>query len=136
MLNLLNKADIVDFVIRKNTQVPLRFSKSRRGGVRPGAGRPKKPGAGVPRRRRPAHVARNPLHVTMRLLRGLSSVRRPGIYRGIERALFAAASALGGFRLVEFSVQRDHLHLIVEARDKKALTAGMRGLAIRVAKAH
>ncbi len=35
--------------------------------------------------------------------------------------------------MVQYSVQRDHLHLIVEADDKKALSRGMRGLAIRCA---
>ncbi len=37
--------------------------------------------------------------------------------------------------MVQYSVQRDHLHLIVEADDKKALSRGMRGLAIRCARA-
>jgi hypothetical protein len=38
------------------------------------------------------------------------------------------------FRIVHFSVQTDHVHLIVEAEGKKALSRGMRGLAIRVAR--
>jgi REP element-mobilizing transposase RayT len=38
------------------------------------------------------------------------------------------------FRIVHFSVQFDHLHLIVEARDKRALSAGMKGLAVRIAR--
>jgi putative transposase len=38
------------------------------------------------------------------------------------------------FRVVQFSVQRDHLHLLVEASDKQALAAGARGLAIRTAR--
>jgi REP element-mobilizing transposase RayT len=37
-----------------------------------------------------------------------------------------------GFRLVHFTVQHNHLHLICEADDEKALTAGMRGLAVRL----
>ena len=40
-----------------------------------------------------------------------------------------------GFRLVHYSVQRDHLHLLVEAVDRRALTRGMQGLEIRMAKA-
>jgi REP element-mobilizing transposase RayT len=39
-----------------------------------------------------------------------------------------------GFRVVHFSVQTDHLHLIVEAADKYALSKGMRGLAVRIAR--
>jgi REP element-mobilizing transposase RayT len=37
--------------------------------------------------------------------------------------------------VVHFSVQRDHLHLIVEASDRRALSRGMQGLSIRVARA-
>jgi hypothetical protein len=38
------------------------------------------------------------------------------------------------FRIVHFSVQADHLHLLVEAGDKRALSMGMRGLAVRIAR--
>ena len=37
------------------------------------------------------------------------------------------------FRLVHFSVQRDHAHLIVEACDARALSNGIRALEIRIA---
>jgi REP element-mobilizing transposase RayT len=40
-----------------------------------------------------------------------------------------------GFALVEFSVQHDHLHLIAEARDRRALSRRLQGLSIRVARA-
>ena len=40
-----------------------------------------------------------------------------------------------GFRLVHFSVQRDHLHLLAEASDRRALSRGVQGLSIRVARA-
>ncbi|HEY1960274.1 MAG TPA: transposase [Polyangiaceae bacterium] len=39
------------------------------------------------------------------------------------------------FRVIEFSVQNDHVHLIVEAHDKDTLSRGLRGLAIRLARA-
>jgi REP element-mobilizing transposase RayT len=39
------------------------------------------------------------------------------------------------FRVLHFSIQWDHLHLIVEARDKRALSSGVQGLAIRIARA-
>jgi REP element-mobilizing transposase RayT len=38
------------------------------------------------------------------------------------------------FRVVHFSVQADHLHLLVEASDKATLSSGMRGLTIRIAR--
>jgi hypothetical protein len=37
------------------------------------------------------------------------------------------------FRVLAFSVQTDHLHAVVEADTGRALSAGIRGLAIRVA---
>jgi putative transposase len=36
---------------------------------------------------------------------------------------------------VHFSVQGDHLHLLVEAQDERALSSGARGLSIRAARA-
>jgi REP element-mobilizing transposase RayT len=87
-----------------------------------------------------SHAARAPLasrfpaHVTLRLIDGLPSLRRKPIYRVLRRA-FTAGSERFGFRLVQYSVQTNHLHLLVEARDRRALVRGMQGLAIRVAKA-
>jgi REP element-mobilizing transposase RayT len=40
-----------------------------------------------------------------------------------------------GFRIVHFSVQGNHLHLVVEADDERALARGMQGLGVRIAKA-
>ena len=47
---------------------------------------------------------------------------------------FAAASG-HGFRVLHFSVQADHVHLLVEADRPSRLSSGVRGLAIRMAKA-
>ena len=55
------------------------------------------------------------------------------MFAGLERA-FAAAS-INGFRLLQFSVQSDHLHLVVEAYSPTRLTRGVQGLAVRTAKA-
>jgi REP element-mobilizing transposase RayT len=38
------------------------------------------------------------------------------------------------FRIVQFSVQRDHLHLIVEANERAALITGMRSFSARLAR--
>jgi REP element-mobilizing transposase RayT len=48
---------------------------------------------------------------------------------------FAAACERGDFRLVQYSIQRDHLHLLVEASDKRALGRGMKSICARVAHA-
>jgi REP element-mobilizing transposase RayT len=46
----------------------------------------------------------------------------------------ASCAAPGRFRVLHFSIQHDHVHLIVEARDKRALSAGVQGLAVRMAR--
>ncbi len=39
-----------------------------------------------------------------------------------------------GVRIVHFSAQTNHMHLLVEARDERALARGMQGLSVRMAR--
>jgi REP element-mobilizing transposase RayT len=73
------------------------------------------------------------VHVTLRVVRGVPSLRSQVCFRAVKRA-FAAGKARLGFRLVHFSVQGDHMHLIAEADDTRALSRGMQGLGVRVAR--
>ena len=82
---------------------------------------------------RPLHRARHPVHVTLRAHPGLASFRSDTVYAALERALARASKSF--FRVIEFSVQTDHIHLIVEAEGRLALTRGTQGLAIRCARA-
>ena len=111
-------------------QLPLRYP--RRGGARPGAGRKKLKGA-VPHVTRPALASRHPVHVTLRVAPEVWNLRSRRCFREIARA-FRGVRGRSGFRLVEFSVQGNHLHLIAEARDKEMLSRGLRSLEIRMAK--
>jgi putative transposase len=105
------------------------------GGARAGAGRkPRGRQAGVSHLRRPVHAGRHPLHVTLRVRRGLPALRKHELFIEVRKALTAARERFG-FRLVHFSVQRDHLHLLAEAADRRALSRGVQGLSIRVARA-
>ena len=108
-------------------------SAGSRGGRRENAGRPRGAKSNVPHRARPEHKARHPVHLTLRFARGLPSLRRQSLFLAVRRALSAASSR--AFRLVHFSVQRDHIHLIVEAHDRSTLLLSSRGLSIRVARA-
>ena len=105
------------------------------GGRRPGAGRPPAKGRrAVPHRRRAPHDARCPVHVTLRARRGLPSLRGGRVFGAVRAALGAASRA--GFRVLQFSVQADHVHLIIEADGgRQGLARALQGLAIRVAKA-
>jgi REP element-mobilizing transposase RayT len=84
--------------------------------------------------RRAPLAARFPVHATLTARRGLRSLRGKAEYAAL-RAAFAAGCDRFGFRLVHYSVQRDHLHVLVEAKDegqgralaRHARAAGARG---------
>ena len=65
--------------------------------------------------------------------RDVPSLRCRAFVREARRS-FASACERGSFRLVHFSIQRDHLHLLVEADDARALGRGMKSIAARVAR--
>jgi REP element-mobilizing transposase RayT len=88
----------------------------------------------VRHRSREAFPGRFPCHVTLKAVAGLPSLRRLEVVRAVMRA-FAAGAERGAFRLVEFSIQNDHLHAIVEAEGRDALGRGMKSLAARFARA-
>jgi putative transposase len=123
---------------RRPAQLKLPFlpppPPRKHGGARAGAGR--KPGVGrtlVRHRSRAPLSAAHPVHVVLRSR--FRPLRSPFVFPTLRRALAHATRAHPWFRVVQFSVQHDHLHLIVEARDALALSRGVQGLAIRVARA-
>jgi hypothetical protein len=73
--------------------------------------------------------------VTLRLLPGLPSLRDVRVVRAIERSFGRDRCERGAFRLVHYSLQGNHAHLIVEARDRIALGRGMMSVAARLARA-
>ncbi|HEY6908464.1 MAG TPA: transposase, partial [Myxococcales bacterium] len=82
---------------------------------------------------RPDFAARHPVHVTMRLQAGVGYLREYSRARAVESALREARERFG-VRIIHDSIQGNHLHLIVEAEDQAALSRGMQGLAIRLAR--
>ena len=85
--------------------------------------------ANVRHRTRGAHKYWNPLHVTMRAVGNLPSFRMQRLYEAFEEAV--RRTSREDFRVVEYSVQDDHLHLIVEAQDNDALARGMKSFSVR-----
>jgi len=71
--------------------------------------------------------------VTLRACEALPSLRRDDVF-AVARTAFSKTSK-GRFRLLHYSVQRDHVHLLVEGDGVGELRRGIQGLAIRVAKA-
>ena len=114
-------------------QLPIAFRPGR-GGKRSGAGRKSRStGSCVPHRARQRLAARYPVHITMKLRRELGSLRTKRKVAVIRRSA-AAARARFGARIVHWSVQRDHIHAIVEAKNASALARAVQGFSIRVAK--
>jgi len=104
------------------------------GGKRKGAGRkPVRARAGVRHRRRPVLKARFPVHVTWRMRDEVWNLRSRRCFTALSRAFWGGSDRFG-FRLVHYSVQGNHVHLLVEARDERALSRGMNGLGVRVAR--
>jgi REP element-mobilizing transposase RayT len=105
-----------------------------RGGKRRGAGRkPKGRRAGSPHKTRPMLAARYPVHVVLRVTGAVGNLRRRFTYRAIREATLTTARR-ENFRIIHVSIQRTHVHLLVEADHKDALAAGMQGFQISAAK--
>jgi REP-associated tyrosine transposase len=102
------------------------------GGRRPGAGRPRSRKSGVPHLRR-EKFRKLPVHITLKVLDVVGDLRTDKRFARIQRAFFAACDHLD-MRILQFSVQGNHIHLVVEAADHKALSTAMQGLCIRLAK--
>jgi hypothetical protein len=102
------------------------------------AGRPPKGQiAGVSHAQRAALASRFPVHVTIKLRSGLPRLRQKPEYAALRAAFVAAHTARSAatFRLCHYVILNDHLHLVVEAQGRQALSRGLQGLLIRIAKA-
>ena len=82
---------------------------------------------------RPALAARFPVHVTLRVLPHVWNLRSRRSFRVLGAALSEGGDRFG-MRICEFSIQGNHVHLVAEAADARALSRGMQGLTIRIAK--
>jgi len=117
---------------RRARQLGLEFRTW--GGKRAGAGRkPRGARAGVAHRARGEWTRPMPLHVTLRMAPHVYNLRSRRSLRVIAAALRAGADRFD-VRVIEFSVQGNHIHLVVEAPDPRALARAIQGLSIRVAK--
>jgi putative transposase len=104
------------------------------GGRRRGAGRkPTLQRARMGHDARPEHTRHHPVHATMRAARGLPSLRKQRVFLEIRSAL--KHTVRSWFRILHFSVQTNHIHLLVEADDKVSLSRGLVGVAVRLARA-
>jgi putative transposase len=113
---------------------PLQQELFRRGGKRRGAGRkPQGPRAGERHQARPAFKPYHGLHVVVRVAPTVGSLRRRRLYKAMRDATITVALR-ERFRIVHISLQRTHVHLLVEAEHKTALSRGIQGFLVSAAR--
>jgi REP element-mobilizing transposase RayT len=120
--------------MRRSKQGELRFWRGSHLGEASRPGRRPGPNPRVRHESREGVERRLPSLVTLKVRRELGSLRNPRVVREVE-ASFREACERGDFRLVHYSIQDDHAHLLVEADDKDALGRGMMSLTARFARA-
>jgi REP element-mobilizing transposase RayT len=109
-------------------------SRSRWGGARSGAGRKPGPSRCDPHRRRAPLAPRHPRHVTLKVQKDVPPLRTAKLVTELERT-WREACQRGRFRLVHYSIQSDHVHMIVEAGNAWDLACGLKAVAARFARA-
>jgi len=126
---------------RASGQLPIRFPRKRaktkrmHGGSREGAGRKPANGvkAGMPHVARPKLSRHHPVHITVRVARDVERLRKRRAYQCVSWALIRM-HAREDFRIVHVSIQSNHVHLLVEAHDERALSRGVRAFEISFAR--
>ncbi len=114
-------------------QLIFRFLGPRKARKGKKLGRPKKVGSGLRHAARERLRKYQPQLVTVRLQPGLPSLRRKVVLELLWE-IFADAKERLGMRLCQWTVLSNHLHFIVEAEDSQALSRGMNGLLVRIAR--
>ena len=97
-----------------------------------GAGRPRKVENRSPHVRRPELADGTPVHVSLRVSPAVGRLRNRIGYQSVRRAI-AAIIGRRDFRIVHVSIQGNHIHLVTEADDKRALANGVRAFMISAA---
>ena len=87
----------------------------------------------VPHVTREAHAERCPVHVTMRRVAMAPSFRSERVSNAIMHQLARAGRAGSGIRVVHFSIQDDHLHLMLEGTNAQDLSRQAQKLFSRIA---
>ncbi|MBK7397481.1 MAG: hypothetical protein IPJ34_14600 [Myxococcales bacterium] len=122
----------LDLVPRSRSAQSKATAGRGRGGARKGAGRPRLPES-ESHRARPPVSPQVPQHLTLRMAEHVWNLRAERCFGPIRRAIGAVQRE--GFRVVHYTVQGNHLHLVVEAQDRAALVFGLRSLTVRIGRA-
>lgn len=111
--------------IRKNTQLHFLNPK--------GAGRPAKVDVGIRHIRRPRIKHLTALHLTIKVRENKADIQNKRVLRALHHAIKRAR--FQGLKVIHYTLEFNHAHLVVEARDNKVLHRGMQAFGISIAKA-
>jgi REP element-mobilizing transposase RayT len=110
-------------------QLTLNIYQGKQGGRRPDSGRPRLRSKGVAHRKREKVNHRTPLHINFK---DQHQIRNKTCLKILKKAIQNARQK--GLRIIQYSLQSNHVHLLIEATDNQTLTKGMRSLTITFAK--
>ena len=111
--------------LKKNTQLSLINPK--------GAGRPASVDIGIRHISRERIKKTSALHLTIKVRSNKASIQTKKILKALHHAIKRAR--LKKLRVIHYTLEYNHLHLLVEAVDNKVLHSGMQALGISLAKA-
>ncbi|MGZ3787517.1 MAG: transposase [Bacteriovorax sp.] len=111
--------------LRKNTQTSLINMK--------GAGRPAVHDAGIRHTRRPLLKKPSSLHLTVKIKKNKSDLKNKSVLSLLRRAIMNARRQ--GLKVIHYSLEYDHVHLLIEAEDNHILGKGMQAFGVTLSKA-
>jgi len=116
---------------KRHVQVEIEFPQ--RGGRRRGAGRKRTGRKRVSHVRRPELDPRHPLHITLRVLDEVGRIRRRDAFK-IVRGVMIEHLGREDARIIDLSIQGNHIHIVCEANNRVALSSEMHDFKIAVAR--
>jgi REP element-mobilizing transposase RayT len=111
--------------IRKNQQLTLINSKH--------AGRPVIHDPGIRHTERPLITRLSSLHLTVKILRIKANLKNKVVLSILKRSILNARKM--GLRVIHFSLEYDHVHLLIEAENNIILGKGMQAFGVTFSKA-
>jgi hypothetical protein len=115
----------LEMKVRKNTQMSLINLKR--------AGRPAKIDKGIRHISREKITKASALHLTIKVRENKADIQSKFILKGLHRAIFRAR--LKGLKVIHYTLEFNHVHLVVEVSDNRVLHKGMQALGITFSKA-
>ena len=111
--------------LRKNTQITLINLK--------GAGRPAIHDAGIRHISRPLIKKASSLHLTVKIKKNKAEMKNKAVLAILKRAIRNARKQ--GLKVIHYSLEYDHAHLLVEVDNNQVLGKGMQAFGVTIAKA-